>query len=263
MNLLDKIQQKDKIQQLVDDKFIFGNIKYALIKPEKEKYDYIIGVSTDDGEYIFMPYHKTSVINEEKIQYKKEYRNLFDECVEGYILLMLEKGYTLFIMSMYTHYLMWNFIDYFIYEVTHLTIGLNSYLSYCKENGITKNLIENETFTMVADVIGILIEDVVDGCTVALSEYIDDKRIVLGYKFDIDPLTYIPCPIYRVMTVDRNSLKIIRDDYHENIKNAYDDYMSRFMTCSIRYYLSLDDRNRALIEKLNKELQEGTENHHD
>ncbi len=255
MNLHEKREMKCDIRKLVDDNFEWADIKFVLIKPEKERYDYIIGVSSFEGEYIFMPYHKTSIIAEDSIQYKRKYRELFDECIEGHVLLMLEKGYTVFSMDIYFHYQMWDFIDYFNNEVFEIPLGLNTYLSYCKNNGITRNLIENETFEMVDDIITDYLENVIDNYNIALSETVGTKRTVLGYKWNLNLCNHEVELIYRVMTIDLSTSQIISENYHDKIDNAYKDYLSRFFNDSLIYYSSLDNKNRVLVEQLKKRLE--------
>lgn len=255
MNLQEKKKIKDKIKQMIDEKFEFADVKYILIKKQEGKYDYIVGVSAFEGEYIFMPYHEKPIIDEYRIQFKKKYRELFDECSEGYVLLMLEKGYTVFSMDIHFHYQMWDFIDYYNNEVFEVAKGLNVYLNYCKNNSITKELIENETFEMVNDIISVYLEEIIDGYYVGLADSVGDKKTVLGYRWDVNPLDYEARIIYKVMTIDLNTSQIISEDYHDKIDNAFNDYFNRYITDTLRYYNSLDSKNQVIVDELKKKLE--------
>lgn len=237
--------------QLARENFELAELKYILIKPDKGITDFIMGVSSLEGNFVFMPYHKTPIVEEDSIQYKRKYRELFDECIEGYILLMLEKGYNILWMGMELHYYMWDFIDFFIDVMDEIPTGISTYVHYCKNNGITKEIIEDQMLESVNDIVGVFNDDVIDKYKIILTETIGEERTVLAYKLDND--THEQSIIYRVVTSDDN--RIINEDFHREIDNAFMDFMNRTMEKIYRYYLNREMECKATVKQFKQSLE--------
>lgn len=253
MNLTERIKNITLAIQLTRETFELAELNYILIKPDKGRTDFIMGVSSLEGNFVFMPYHKTSVIEEDKIQYKRKYRELFDESIEGYILLMLEKGYSILWMGLDYHYYMWDFIDFFIDVMDEIPVGISSYVRFCKDNGITKKVIENLIFESVNDIVGIFNDDIIDEYKIILSETIGEEHTILAYKLENDSNTHELNIIYRVVTLEDD--KIIREDFHRKIDNAFIDYSNRITDKLYHHYLYREMENKVVVKQFKQDLE--------
>jgi len=64
----------------------------------------------------------------------------------------LQKEYEILFMGIETHHKLWKEIEMSYPQDIHYKKGLKKYISYCKNNHITKKLIETFTFDKVADI---------------------------------------------------------------------------------------------------------------
>lgn len=72
--------------------------------------------------------------------------------IDNYIFKILEEGYNILFMSIETHQRIWKDINLMYPEDLKHVQGFKKYISYCKRNHISKELIYNQTFCEVEDI---------------------------------------------------------------------------------------------------------------
>ena len=125
----------------------YPHVDFILAKEINGKYYYTAGVSdkTDPSKaYLFRPKARARTIPLQNIRYdKQKYRELFDECVEGYVLQQLIKGYKIVYISIAFHIKLWGFIDNYYHSIDIFDVGLIYYMSFCYEIGLTSTFLSH------------------------------------------------------------------------------------------------------------------------
>ena len=162
-NSLEEVKEKiqDEVKSLLEqketeeflwDKHLISNPKnlseiYVLVNSKNPKNSVVVMYDTDTEKFCFIkPYMKKL---EDKISSLEEWRFNYEEHLFEY----LENDYQMFNSNdLVVHYNVWNYIEEMYPEEIENKKGMQNYLKYCKENGITKNKIENEVKYDVPDV---------------------------------------------------------------------------------------------------------------
>ena len=125
----------------------YPHVDFILAKEINGKYYYTAGVSdkTDPSKaYLFRPKARARTIPLQNIRYdKQKYRELFDECVEGYVLQQLNKGYKIVYISIAFHIKLWGFIDNYYHSIDIFDDGLIYYMSFCYGIGLTSTFLSH------------------------------------------------------------------------------------------------------------------------
>ena len=125
----------------------YPHVDFILAKEINGKYYYTAGVSdkTDPSKaYLFRPKARARTIPLQNIRYdKQKYRELFDECVEGYVLQQLNKGYKIVYISIAFHIKLWGFIDNYYHSIDIFDVSLIYYMSFCYEIGLTSTFLSH------------------------------------------------------------------------------------------------------------------------
>ena len=135
---------------IVDDKGILDlKNKVEKLIQENEEYqnytlDYILIDKKDSSKTIAIASYYDEIIeikpNSKEINSIMEWAYNFDVDVFGVLENHKDIGY----MSIECHYGIWNALEDYIIEETEHPKGIQKYLKYCKDNGITKEKIEQE-----------------------------------------------------------------------------------------------------------------------
>ena len=138
MNEVIEITKKSIENSISEDEELYGTkIDFILINPNNND---TISIISDGQEKIveFTPYTK-----EMKTGYSHvaEWAYNFDE----YLFQELEKGYKVGYMSAENHYGVWNSIEELYPEDINYKDGVQLYLQYCADNGITKEYLDEKT----------------------------------------------------------------------------------------------------------------------
>lgn len=260
MELEKNMQLYNQAKRLVAQEKILNKseITFIILKNVKRKNKFIIGIRQHNKEFIFYPYGQKQIIEIDCIHYQSEYVSFnIRKCIEGYILFCLNNGYELIYMDLIKHTIMWNFIaDYVDAVMNFLKNGVYHYLMFCNINGINHSLLEHYGQQKVNDIVFMLIENSFDAYDLLLSDFIGEKRIMLGvqkrfvsdFQMQHNQIKYI----YRVIVVDINTLDIEYSDYHNMIENAFADYNNHFFTLSFNYYKTKELENNQLIKDFKK-----------
>ena len=145
------LEQK-KTEEFLWDKHLISNPKnlseiYVLVNSKNPKNSVVVMYDTNTEKFCFIkPYMKKL---EDKISSLEEWRFNYEEHLFEY----LENDYQMFNSNDFVvHYNIWNYIEEMYPEEIENKKGMQNYLKYCKENGITKTKIENEVKCDVPDV---------------------------------------------------------------------------------------------------------------
>ena len=121
------------------------HIDFILVKKINGKDYYAAGVSdkiNPHEAFLFRPKARSKSIPIQNIRYdKQKCRDLFDECIEGYVLQQMQKGYKIIYMSVDFHIELWGFIDNRYHSIDIFDDGLIYYMSFCYEIGITSTFL--------------------------------------------------------------------------------------------------------------------------
>ena len=135
----------------------YPHIDFILVKEINGKDYYAAGVSDQinpDESFLFRPKARSKSIPIQNIRYdKQKYRELFDECVEGYVLQQLNKGYKIVYISIAFHIAVWEFINTYYDNIEYFSDGTIDYLEFCHETGISSTLLSNYSGALFPDFI--------------------------------------------------------------------------------------------------------------
>ncbi len=123
---------------IIEDEELYDtNIDFILINPNNND---TISIISDGQEKIieFTPYTK---------EMKTGYSHIaeWDYNFDDYLFQELEKGYEIGYMSIDNHYGIWNSIEELYPEDINYKDGVQMYLQYCVDNGITKQYLDRKT----------------------------------------------------------------------------------------------------------------------
>lgn len=253
MELMENIKLFEQAKSLIDKEELFDepDITFVLVKKTKRKNKLIIGIRDHGEELIYHAYGKKNIFTHEQIRYKEEYELLgIVECIEGYILFCLQDGCELVYMDLLWHGHMWDFIaDYIDDAMNYMKNGVYSYLLICNITGISCDLLEYHNHREITDIAFMLVENSYNDYDLLLSEFIGNKRVMLGFQERIVHTSGHAKTefIYRVMVVDVDTLEMEYSDYHSVIENAFADYNNHFFALSFSYYKSKELENDQLV----------------
>lgn len=140
------------------------NIEFVLVKKINGKNYYTIGLfdkQNPNEVYLFRPKAKAKSIPAHNIRYENpNYREHFDECIEGYVLQQIQKGYEIVFMSIAFHIAIWEFVDIHYENIEYFGIGIISYFRFCYDTGISSTLLSNYTYIPFPDFINIFLDEI-------------------------------------------------------------------------------------------------------
>ena len=135
----------------------YPHIDFILVKEINGKDYYAAGVSDQinpDESFLFRPKARAKSIPIQNIHYdKQKYRELFDECVEGYVLQQLNKGYKIVYISIAFHIAVWEFINTYYDNIEYFSDGTIDYLEFCHETGVSSTLLSHYNGALFPDFI--------------------------------------------------------------------------------------------------------------
>lgn len=196
----------------------------------------------------------TNLVNDDEIIYKGVYQNIkMHRCIEGHILTNLNDDCQIVYMNLTWHCYMWDFIaDYIDDAMNFMKKGVYSYLQFCNITGINHTLLEYHSQKEIIDIEYMLVENSFDDYELLLSEFIGEKRVMLGFQermfLDSQTKKLKREFIYKVMVEDIHTLELDYSDYHSIIENAFADYNNHFFALSLSYYKTRELENKQLIE---------------
>lgn len=133
----------------------------------------------------------------------------------------LQNGYEIAYMSMINHYGFWCTLEQWMPDEIDNVNGLQKYLSYCKSNGITKQVIENVVgLELNEDIMKYHVEEN-QGYVVIADCNINDKAIVLAESKEA------PSPYVTWETLANRNDGYHAGHYFSSLKDAQKDYSKR------------------------------------
>lgn len=140
------------------------HVDFVLVKEVNGKNYYTVGISDKldpSKAYLFRPKAKAKSIPIQNVRYEKpKYRELFDECIEGYVLQQIQKGYEIVFMSIAFHIAVWEFVDAHYLNIEWFGDGVINYFQFCYETGISSTLLSNYTYTPFPDFIHSFLDEI-------------------------------------------------------------------------------------------------------
>ena len=125
----------------------YPHVDFVLVKEINGKDYYTAGISNEinpDEAFLFRPKARSKSIPVQNIRYdKQKCRDLFDECIEGYVLQQMQKGYKIIYMSVDFHIELWGFIDNHYHSIDIFDDGLIYYMSFCYGIGLTSTFLSH------------------------------------------------------------------------------------------------------------------------
>lgn len=145
----------------------------------------------------------------------------WDYNIDSYDLENLQRGYEIAYMSMESHYGFWCILEQWMPDEIDNTNGLQKYLTYCKNNGITKQVIENAVgLELKEDIMKYHVEEN-QGYIVIADCNINDKAIVLTESKEA------PSPYATWETSANRNNGYHAGHYFGSLKDAQKDYSKR------------------------------------
>ena len=239
-----------------ENKNAISQIDYILIQNKNGIEKYMIGITCDKEDYIISPQSNKIVINAKNIKYKKRYKELFEERIEGFILTKLNDGYEPVYMTMDTHCRLWEFINIHQEEMDYISNGLYKYFGFCNETGITHKTLEHFYGAKLNDIYWMFVENCFNDYQILLSETIGEKKVILGFQERLYMPDMKTTFVFKVFVIDRESLQIEYVDMHEKIDNAFADYTTHFFGLSFSYYKEKEYENKAKVKEFKEIMQE-------
>lgn len=169
-----------------------------------------VNITSRNEIVAFDPYKDTTL-------YQREWDFDFD----NYDLKMLEDGYEVLYMPIETHMSSW--VD-ICSNVSKHNEGLQKYLLYCKQHGITQELIYTLTMNKVEDAM-LKYHEVNHGYEIISSMDIGSSSIVLGYN----PKAPQPYVVWECSQSQRNDYR--SGSYRTQKSDAIDAFQSRCQAC--------------------------------
>lgn len=227
-----KMITKEAFDALEDSKYYNEEslMQFVLFKKGK----FIIGFTYpfDERIYLYQPFApKKKYLKENRIHYSSEvYQELFEECIEGYILQQLSKGYELVYMTYETHVGMWNFIDGYIQEMENVEEDVFNYLKFCFETGINKKTIEETQLFDYEDLFKVFMEHSSENTSVIISNTIGEKVISLE-----EPLN----SPYAVRIFNKETYEVELFKEYADKNEAVPDYIQLFQEMLVNFTCKL------------------------
>lgn len=167
-------QEKLRVEQFLKDSIEHQDkkIDYVLYKEDTQETNILASNSSSEDAIEFTPITKN---------YKNGYSNVpeWDFNFDYYIYNLLEENWKIGYMTPEVHYSIWNSIKELYPEDIDYKDGVQNYLQYCADNGITKEFLDKENDLDTPDIMGFF-----EG--LALHEKMEYK----GYIIEADDLNY-------------------------------------------------------------------------
>lgn len=237
--------------------FIHPVLLFILMKRTDQEIKHIWGVfdvATDETYIVIVQNQDMEVIESSKIKYPKETEDMFDSCLEYYVLHLINEGYMLSHMDFVYHTKMWQFIDEFTFDVYRIPIGLYTYLSYCKETGINRDVLEYYAeLSDTDDILACFYQTEYKGDEVILYQPIGKYFLLLNTNLNENNSR-----IYAVVLLDSKH-EIIEKKYHSQLESAINDFNNRFYDLKIKEHKGCEVHIKHCIEEHINFLKERNE----
>lgn len=223
--VMNKGQYIEQAIQVVSQSKIFNHpiIEFIMIDPYSKENQMIIGVMDNGDEedrFIFKPHSKKKLIYYYDIHYRsKKQREMFDECIQGYILNHLHGGNELLYMNFTVHFEMWDFMETYLSECKLMITGIKKYLAYCIENGISKIFMDSHSSGYYPDFFYLFYNDTMEGYSNIVCEKIEDYSLCICYSGSLNPNT-----IFFMIVCNDETQSIEYKQHHHSLQNALDDF---------------------------------------
>ena len=145
----------------------------------------------------------------------------WDYNIDTYDFENLKDGYEIAYMSMNEHYNFWCVLEQWMPDDIECKEGLQKYLTYCKHNGITKEVIEQCVGFRLEEDIMKYHEETNQGYTIIAECNINGKSIVLAEN------TNAPSPYATWQTTPTRKYGFNEGHYLGSLKEATKDYANR------------------------------------
>ncbi|GFI40742.1 hypothetical protein IMSAGC017_00777 [Thomasclavelia cocleata] len=259
--LKDLMNQKLKIEisSLIEkcDFFLEPILSFILTKETKIGRKNIFGVhdNASDEDYVVVYANDIfKILSYDELKYSRRNLEIYDPCIEFYILDMMNKGFQLAFMEINLHVHVWDFIDEFNYEVAEIERGLYDYLLFCEQTGISyKTLVSHSELIILTDVLHHFYQVEFRNYEVLLYQLIDNHYLLLGTNFDEKENRY-----YAVMLVNSKH-EIVENKYHSKLESAINDFNNRFYDLKIKEHKKCEEHIKYCIEEHIKFLMERNE----
>ncbi|MBT9815105.1 hypothetical protein GPK27_06545 [Catenibacterium mitsuokai] len=245
----------DKVAgQLFDENIDYDDIDFIISKNHGHQEKWIVGFTYGGNHFVYTSDNE-ELVNYQDIQLKRKYGKVLEPNINSFILTKLNDGYEVDYVKADIHCWLWNFIAEYLDDTAIIEKGIEKYLWFCKETGINATALTFYWGREIRDIYSVFIDSRFDGFDIILSEYIGEKRLILGIQHQVffnnnsKPSESI---IYRVTVYHKETHKIEFNDFHEDIQQAFADYRNHFFGLSYSYYLQKEQDDKQLIAELNK-----------
>lgn len=245
----ERLKHRNKAAYLVGASSLFKEptIDFILYDTVQEKTKYLIGVTDQhdiEKRYVYIPTQNNKLLPLHKIHYhSKKEKRLFDECVEGYILLSMDKGYEPAFMSIPVHIAIWEFIETYLSEVNYMRNAVLKYLAYCRGIGINRLLLSHYYGNPVTNLFPLFVDDTNAENHIIVTHRIGNTILSLYYIGELKQDT-----IFIVEASHIESGETTYHDYFSELRNAYIDFMRLFYEHNITYHKKVIDDLDNIIE---------------
>lgn len=246
---------KQKAAELVAESQLFQNsiIDFVLSKKLKNKTKYIIGITDNHNQeqcFLFKPDTKEKVINSCSLHYKNKIeRELFDECIEGYLLFCLDSGYQLSYMNLQSHICVWDFLETYLFELNYMIKGVKNYLQFCKETGITLLLINSYTNSFYPDFFSFFMNEQFN-LQLIVQQSVGKIDVLLGYQSDL-----FNSVVYEVIVTNHVSHEVLYRHTFSQFNYAVNDYKKQYYELCINHYKSEEEYMKKILDEFHNHLE--------
>ena len=236
------------------DNIDYDDIDFIISKNHGHQEKWIVGFTYGGNHFVYTSDNE-ELVNYQDIQLKRKYGKVLEPNINSFILTKLNDGYEVDYVKADIHCWLWNFIAEYLDDTAIIEKGIEKYLWFCKETGINATALTFYWGREIRDIYSVFIDSRFDGFDIILSEYIGEKRLILGIQHQVffnnnsKPSESI---IYRVTVYHKETHKIEFNDFHEDIQQAFADYRNHFFGLSYSYYLQKEQDDKQLIAELNK-----------
>lgn len=249
MKLNERWKFKEQACRLVSSSNLFHNprIDFIMTKRKNHTVQYLIGVTDDNNPekcFVFKPYAKNKIININDVHYQtKRERELFDDCIEGYLLSCIAHGYELCYMSLAVHLTIWSFIENYLSEVYEFKGTILKYLSFCRNTGITYALILNHYDAPITNLFQFFISDENNNPNIILAHDIGEYFLTFSYDDDPSLENHYTVEIKNVRT---DEIKYQKE--YPDVQSSSIDFLQQFSSLNVSHYKHCEQK---FYEQLN------------
>lgn len=152
--------------------------------------------------------------------------------IEEHCLFLLSGKHEIVYISLPFHLKLWRYIDNELEGLGKYKLGIQKYITFCEDIGITATLL-NELFdTNLSDLCFLLNSYLIDDYELLLAQKVGEYEIIIGFNEGITNINYSVTTVY--------PSKVKETDFHDNLENAFWDFKNRFYSLSIDYYKELE-----------------------